>query len=154
MENRLTTNFTLAELTKSVVAERLKLDNSCPSEEVYFNLKNLAVEVLEPVRERFGQFKVTSAYRSKEVNQAVSGNPNSQHMQGLAADFEIGGSDNYEIAKWIMNSLDFDQLILEHYVPGNPDSGWVHCSYVSKDKNKRQVLTVTPDQKAYSGLVR
>jgi len=154
MENKLTTNFTLAELTKSVVPERLKLDNTCPSEEVYNNLKNLATKILEPVRERFYQFKVTSAYRSQEVNQATSGHPDSQHMKGLAADFEIGGSDNYEIAKWIMNSLDFDQLILEHYVPGNPDSGWVHCSYISKEKNKRQVLTVTPDQKAYSGLVR
>lgn len=152
-EEKLSQNFTLTELTKSAVADRLMFDNSCPSEEVYQNLKTLSMVILEPVRTRFGQFKVTSAYRSPEVNAAINSPSTSQHPLGCAADFEIGGATNYDIAEWIMNSLDFDQLILENYTPGKPYSGWVHCSYVSKEKNRRQVLTVTPHQKVYQGLV-
>lgn len=149
---KLSPNFTLAELTKSTVADRFNLNNDCPSEEVYDNLKRLALNILEPVRARFGQFKVTSAYRSKEVNKKSGGGEASTHPLGTSADFEIGGIDNYNIAEWIMNSLDFDQLILENYTLGKPYSGWVHCSYVSKEKNRRQVLTVTPDQTVMQGL--
>lgn len=150
---KLSPNFTLVELTKSTVADRFKLNNDCPSEEVYDSLKRLALNVLEPVRTRFGQFKVTSAYRSSEVNKKSGGGEDSTHTLGTTADFEIGGANNYDIAEWIMNALDFDQLILENYTPGKPYSGWVHCSYVSKEKNRRQILTVTPDQKIYQGLV-
>jgi hypothetical protein len=150
---KLSPNFTLVELTKSTVSDRFNISNDCPSEEVYDNLKRLALNILEPVRTRFGQFKVTSAYRSSKVNEKSGGGAASTHVLGTSADFEIAGATNYDVAEWIMNSLDFDQLILENYVVGKPYSGWVHCSYVSKEKNRRQVLTVTPDQTVMQGLL-
>ena len=132
---KLSPNFTLVELTKSTVADRFSLNNDCPSEEVYDNLK------------------VTSAFRSPKVNEKSGGGAASTHVLGTSADFEIGGATNYDVAEWIMNSLDFDQLILENYTVGKPYSGWVHCSYVSKEKNRRQVLTVSPDQTVTQGLI-
>lgn len=143
-DQKLSPHFTLAELTKSTAADRFGLDNDCPSQEVYDNLARLAINILEPVRTRFGQFTVTSAYRSPKVNEAVGGAKTSQHMYGYAGDFEVGGKSNFEVADWIANALDFDQLILEYYTPGKPNSGWVHCSYVSQQKNRRQILTVGP----------
>ena len=56
-----------------------------------------------------------------------------------AADFEIPGVDNRELAKWIRSELEFDQLILEIYKDNEPSSGWAHCSY-STDHNRHQSL--------------
>ena len=56
-----------------------------------------------------------------------------------AADFEIGGVDNKELATWISKNTTFDQLILEFYNEGDPNSGWVHCSAV-KGEPRKQVL--------------
>jgi hypothetical protein len=52
----------------------------------------------------------------------------------MAADFEIFGVDNNEVSDWIKENLMFDQLILEYYQPGEPNSGWIHVSY-NKDIN-------------------
>jgi hypothetical protein len=60
----------------------------------------------------------------------------------MAADIEIPGIANAELAQWIVDNLDFTQVILEFYTPGIPDSGWVHVSYVPEDLRK-QVLTAT-----------
>lgn len=151
---RLSTHFTLTELTKSTAADRYGVDNSCPSQEIYDNLERLCLNILEPVRKRFGQFVVTSGYRSPKVNELVGGAKTSQHPKGQAADFEVGGTSNFDVANWIAESLDFDQLILEFYIKGKPNSGWVHCSYISKEKNRRQILTVHPKFGTFKGLVQ
>lgn len=75
---------------------------------------------------------VSSGYRSPKVNAKAGGASTSQHVRGQAADMEIPGVSNYEVALWISKNLDFDQLILEFYTPGEPNSGWVHVSYNSK----------------------
>lgn len=137
----LSPHFTLTELTKSTVADRYGIDNTCPSDEVYDSLQKLAMNILEPTRARFGQFKVMSGYRNKKVNELISGSKDSQHPFGQAADFEIGGTTNYAIAQWIAETLDFDMLSLEQYTKGKKDSGWVHCSYISKEKNRRLIVT-------------
>lgn len=64
---------------------------------------------------------------------------NSQHTKAEAADFECPGINNAELADWIYKNLNFDQLILEFYIVGEPNSGWVHCSYVS-NKPRKQFL--------------
>ena len=56
-----------------------------------------------------------------------------------AADFEVMGTDNAELADWINKNLDYDQLILEFYTPGEPNSGWIHCSY-TPDQPRKQFL--------------
>jgi hypothetical protein len=62
-------------------------------------------------------------------------------MRGQAVDFEVPGVSNYELAKWISENLIYDQLILENYTPGQPNSGWVHCSVVS-GHNREECLTI------------
>ena len=138
----LTANFTLAEMTKSETALRKGLDNT-PGETEIANLKLLCERVLQPVRDHFGKgVKVNSGFRHPEVNAAVGGSRTSDHCQGQAADIEIPGVANAELAEWIKDNLEFRQLILEFYTPGIPDSGWVHVSYDPADL-KKQVLTAT-----------
>jgi hypothetical protein len=138
----LTKNFTLAEMTKSETALRHGMDNT-PGEQETSALKLLAEKVLQPVRDHFGRgVKVNSGFRHPEVNAKVGGSKTSDHCRGQAADIEIPGVPNAELAEWIKDNLEFRQLILEFYTPGIPDSGWVHVSYVAED-NKKQVLTAT-----------
>ena len=106
-------------------------------------LRLLAEKVLQPVRDHYGKgVKVNSGYRSPESNAAVGGSRTSDHCKGQAADIEIPGVPNAELAQWIMDNLDYTQLILEFYTPGIPDSGWVHVSY-DPDNLKKQELTAT-----------
>ena len=72
---------------------------------------------------------------------AIGSSEKSQHAKGEAADFEITGVDNIDLAIWISKYLEFDQLISEFYVEGDEDSGWVHCSYKADGKNRKQCLT-------------
>ena len=138
----LTTNFSLHELTKSETALRLDLDNT-PDDEATENLRTLCEKVLQPVRDHYGKgVKVNSAYRSPESNAAVGGSKTSDHCKGMAADIEIPGVANADLAQWIMDNLDYTQLILEFYTPGIPDSGWVHVSY-DPSNLKNQELTAT-----------
>ena len=138
----LTKNFTLEELTKSETALRHNMDNS-PGQAEVDSLLALAENVLQPVRDHFARgVKCNSGYRSLEVNQKVGGSRNSDHIRGQAADIEIPGIPNAELAEWIKDNLEYNQLILEFYTPGVPDSGWVHVSYIPED-NKKQVLTAT-----------
>jgi uncharacterized protein YcbK (DUF882 family) len=137
---KLTENFSLAEMTKSETALRLDLPND-PEPEHLENLKVLAENVLQPVRDHFGRgVKVNSAYRHPDVNKAVGGSTTSDHCKGMAADIEIPGVANADLAEWIKDNCEFRQLILEFYTPGVPDSGWVHVSYNPAD-NKKQVMT-------------
>lgn len=137
---KLTQNFTLSEMTKSETALRHGLPND-PEPDHLENMKALAENVLQPVRNYFGMgVKVNSAYRHPDVNRAVGGSTTSDHCKGMAADIEIPGVANAVLAEWIKNNLEFRQLILEFYTPGVPDSGWVHVSYNPAD-NKKQVLT-------------
>lgn len=135
---KLSANFSLAELTKTNVRQ---FDNT-PSMQVIDNLQVLVDSVLQPIRNKFGPVTVTSGYRSPEVNKAIGGSATSDHCFGFAADFEVAGVDNKELARWVADNLKFKQLILEFYTKGVPDSGWVHVSY---DKNNltQKVMTAS-----------
>lgn len=138
---KLSTNFSLAEMIKSSTAIRKGIDNT-PDEVVTANLQALVDNVLQVVRDKFGSVKVTSGYRSPLLNSSIGGSKTSQHCYGFAADFEVTGLDNKELAIWIRDNLQFTQLILEFYTEGDPNNGWVHCAYDAKDL-KAQVLTAT-----------
>ena len=136
---KLSGHFSLAELTKSQTATRKGIDNK-PTLEHIENLTELCVQILEPTRRNFGKpMVITSGYRSEELCEAIGSKSTSQHAKGEAADFEMFGIDNKELAKYIKNNLVFDQLILEFYNPDDPSSGWVHCSY-SKEENRKEAL--------------
>jgi len=138
----LSANFSLKEMTRSDAATRLGLNNT-PDDEAIDNLKTLCDKVLQPVREHFGKsVTVNSAYRSPESNAAVGGSKTSDHCKGQAADIEIAGIANAELALWIMDNLDYTQLILEFYTQGVPDSGWVHVSYDPNNLKKQELTAV------------
>ena len=133
---QLSRNFSLQELIKSDTAIRKGIDNN-PNADQIQKLKLLCENILQPVRDHFGRVKVTSGFRSPELCQAIGSSVNSQHCKAEASDFECVGIDNAELADWIHKNLNWDQLIVEYYVPGEPNSGWIHCSYVSKAPRKQ-----------------
>ena len=137
---KLSPNFSLAEMTKSDTALRLDMENE-PGDEEIDNLTALCENVLQKVRDHYGKgVKVNSGFRHPDVNGAVGGSKTSDQCKGMAADIEIPGVANAELAEWIVENCEFRQVILEFYTPGIPDSGWVHVSY-NPDDNKKQVLT-------------
>jgi hypothetical protein len=151
----LTKNFTLSEMTKSETALRHDMDNS-PDQTAISNLQVLAVHVLQPVRDHYGKgVKVNSGFRHPDVNAKVGGSKTSDHCKGMAADIEIPGVPNAELAEWIRTNLPFTQVILEFYTQGVPDSGWVHVSYDPANLKKQALTAVKQDGKTVylQGLV-
>jgi len=143
----LTANFTLSEMVKSETALRHGMDNT-PGEVEIENLKRLCEQVLQPVRDHFKTgVKVNSGFRHPEVNAKVGGSKTSDHCKGQAADIEIPGIPNADLAIWIMDNLQYTQLILEFYTPGIPDSGWVHVSYDPANLKKQNLTAVKKDGK-------
>jgi zinc D-Ala-D-Ala carboxypeptidase len=143
---KLSKNFSLEEMEKSSTAIRLGIKNKAGAGEIK-NLGDLCYEILEPVRAKFDKpVTITSGYRSPELSEAIGSKSTSQHCTGNAVDMEVLSVSNLEVALWIENHCDFDQLILEYYT-GEPNSGWIHVSY--KDgSNRKQVLTF--DGKSYT----
>ena len=137
---RLSKNFTLKEFTKSMTATRLGIDNT-PNEEHLEAAKALFENCVQKVREHWGITRISSGYRSPALNEAIGGSTRSQHSKGQAVDFECDRADNAEVCQWILDNLDFDQVILEFYTKGDPKSGWVHVSYVSPEENRKRALT-------------
>ena len=134
---KLSSNFSLRELTKSQTAERKGIDNT-PTEEHIENLKLLCENILQPIRDEWGVVSVSSGYRSQELCQAIGSVSTRQHATGQASDFECHTVDNKQLFEWVTNELDYDQAILECDT-GTPESGWLHISY-NKDGNRKQKL--------------
>ena len=135
----LSKSFTLNELTKSQEATRLGIDNT-PNEENILNLKLLCENVLQPIRDFYGMpLSVSSGYRSAALCEAIGSSSKSQHTKGQAADFEIFGVANKDLADFVVKNLDYDQCILEFWNENEPNSGWVHCSF-NASGNRKQFL--------------
>jgi hypothetical protein len=135
----LSKSFTLNELTKSQEATRLGIDNT-PNEEHIENLKILCEKILQPIRDFYGMpVSVSSGYRSAALCEAVGSSSKSQHTKGQAADFEIFGVANKDLADFVVKNLDYDQCILEFWNENEPNSGWVHCSF-NASGNRKQFL--------------
>jgi len=140
LHKKLSENFRLGELLKSNTATRLGIDNT-PTPAALENLTILTMMVLQPIRDEFGVLALSSAYRCLKLNRHLGSQDTSQHLSGQAADLEKPGVDNYVLACWIRDNLDFDQLILEFYDGIDPTSGWIHVSY-SGQKNRNECLTI------------
>lgn len=128
----MTKNFTLAELTIT----KTGLPNALPKH-LEPNLRALAENVLQPARDALGPLQVTSAYRSPAVNARVGGTSKSQHVQAQAADLKYS-KGNKVLLDWIINNLDYDQIISE-FPDASGEPQWVHVSYV-QGKNRKQKL--------------
>ena len=137
---QLSKNLMLAEVTRSETAKRKGISNM-PTPEHIENFKLLAEKVFQPIREHFGKpIILSSGYRSKALNTAVGGALSSQHCTGEAIDIDMDGTDitNAQVFNYIKDNLEFDQLIWEFGTATNPD--WVHVSYESTGKQRKQIL--------------
>jgi zinc D-Ala-D-Ala carboxypeptidase len=139
---KLSNNFTLREMEKSQTATRKGIDNKA-TPEVTKQLTELATNVLQHVRDKWGPVSINSGFRSPALNTAIGGSTTSQHCKGEAADIEVMGLDNYELAKWIDENLKFDQLILEGYDGSDANSGWIHVSWKSDTTNRQKAMTAS-----------
>ena len=137
---KLTTNLSLAEVTKSATALRRGIANE-PTIAHLEALKAVANNIFQPCRDYFGKpLAVTSGYRSEALNDLIGGSKKSQHSKGEALDLDAqvyGGFTNAELFNYIREHLTFDQLIWEFGTDQEPD--WVHCSYKSEG-NRGEVL--------------
>jgi zinc D-Ala-D-Ala carboxypeptidase len=138
---KLSKNLSLAEVTKSATAKRRLIANE-PTEEHIENLKALAENIFQPIREEFMcPIFVSSGYRSEALNEAIGGSKTSQHSKGEAFDLDAdvyGVITNADIFHYIEDRLDYDQLIWEFGTEENPD--WVHVSFKKDGSNRREKL--------------
>lgn len=128
----------LKELLFSDTATRLGINN-IPNDQCLINLQTLIYEVIEPIINKFGDIKITSGYRSPELCKAIGSSITSQHCLGMAVDCEVLGVPNKELADWVVNNLEYDQVILEFWEKDKINSGWVHISY-NKGNNRKMYL--------------
>ena len=133
---RISKHISYKEAVGSDYAKQKGISNK-PNEEQVENMKLLAEEVFEPLREWVdAPIKVNSMFRSKELNSAIKGSLKSSHLNGEAMDItSMGGKSNLEMFHWIKDNLEFDQLIWEF----GKEPKWLHVSF-SKDNNRKQVL--------------
>ena len=137
---QLSKNLVLAEVIRSETANRKGISNM-PTPEHIENFKKLAENVFQPIRDHFGvPIYISSGYRSKALNKAIGGSLTSQHCQGEAIDIDMDGTSitNKQIFDFIKDNLVFDQMIWEFGTDKNPD--WVHVSYESTGKQRKQIL--------------
>lgn len=125
----------MGELCASTTADAHNIKNTPPLQETG-NLKALAENVLDPLREWYGKpIYVNSGYRNPQLNRLVGGAPSSQHMKGEAADITAGSkAENKKLFDYIKSNLPFDQVIDEK------DYSWVHVSFKRDGSNRKQVL--------------
>ncbi len=137
----LSKNFTLNEMCKSSTALRCGIRNE-PNSDQMLAMVYVAENILQPVRDFYGvPFIPSSGFRCLELNRQIGSRDESQHTKGEAVDFEVPGVANMDLAVWIANNLQFDQLILEFWKESDPHAGWVHCSY-KKQGNRKEILTI------------
>lgn len=137
---QLSKNLVLAEVMRSETAKRKGISNM-PTPEHIENFKKLAENVFQPIRDHFAKpIHISSGYRSAALNKAIGGAASSQHCSGEAIDIDMDGTDitNAEVFNYIKENLEFDQLIWEFGTDTNPD--WVHVSYESTGRQRKQIL--------------
>lgn len=157
-----TPNFKQYEIARSDYAIRNNIDNK-PSLIVLNNAVGVAINCMQPIRNKFGVVQVNSWYRSEPLERVMAadgfrkwciknGKPptdtswneyfaRKQHPKGNAVDFEVPGVANDDVFEWCKKNLKFDQLIREFAKAGDPSSGWVHISWVPEG-NRQEVLHI------------
>jgi zinc D-Ala-D-Ala carboxypeptidase len=139
---RLSKNFVLSEITRSNTAKRLGIKNE-PTKKHLANIQRLVTELIQPMRDALGPIRISSGYRSPQLNRAIGGSTKSQHCKAEALDLQFwkdGQMCNEEIYNWVLKSgLEFDQMINEF------DFSWIHIS-LREERNRKQVLEAYKDK--------
>ena len=149
MKDNISKHITYDEATVSSKAKELKINND-PDSKQLINMKLLAENIFEKVREHFDTpIYISSFFRSSKLNTKLKGSSTSQHCANVGAAMDIDadvykGVTNSEIFNYILENLNFDQLIWEFGNDENPD--WVHVSYVSDVLNRKEVLKAYKDK--------
>jgi len=145
---KLSKNLTLKEAIKSNTATRKGIDNT-PDQWAINNLKAVAENIFQPIRDHFGvPIGVSSGFRGKDLNKAIGGSKYSQHMIGEALDLDAdmyGKVTNAEIFNYVKNNLEWDQMIWEFGDEEEPN--WVHISYKDDGPNRKQIKRARRDEK-------
>lgn len=115
LDMMLSDDFRLGEFIESETAQLYHIDNS-PTWEVVLHLHHLCREVLQPLRRHYGRpIRIASGYRCEALNELVHGVGNSLHLCGCAADLHLPDIDTGRAwYHWIVDNLDFDQVLLEY----------------------------------------
>lgn len=122
-------NFKYKEFIFSETAISNNILNN-PNEKQWQNIEKLAVNVLQPIRNEFGKIKISSGFRSQELNTLIKGNKYSNHCKGEAADIKsLENIPLIQITNWIVNNLLFRTLIFEF-------NKWIHIDYRENHNNK------------------
>lgn len=140
--NRLSDHVTYNEAIHSQTAVRHGIDNNIPPE-LLQNAIDTAENIYEPIRKHFGPVYISSFYRCAKLNRLVRGKKTSGHVKAEAIDLDCdvwGGCTNMELAIWVRDNLEFDQLIFEG-VRSDGTGGWIHISY-RKGRNRKQILNI------------
>ena len=135
----LTKNLSLQEATKSNTAIRLGIDNT-PNQATIETMIETAEKIFQPLRDKLGAIRVSSFYRSPELNRAIGGSKSSQHCKGEAIDMQGILASNKILFDSACELEEFDQIIWEFGTLEEPD--WVHVSY-SPTNNRKQILRAT-----------
>lgn len=140
MDNKISKNITYKEAVYSQTAKRIGIENK-PNDEQMANMFSIAEMIFQPLRSWVGgPIKITSFFRSPELNRVIGGSKSSQHCKGQAMDLDdvYGHKTNAEMFMYIRENLNFDQLIWEFGTDENPS--WIHVSYVDAQENRNRCL--------------
>lgn len=141
---QLSKNLSLAEMIRSESAKRAGINNM-PTKEHLESMKVLAEKIFQPIRDYFKRpVHLSSGYRSEALNALIKGaSKTSQHSKGEAIDIDMDGTEitNKQVFDYIKDNLEFDQLIWEFGTDNNP--AWVHVSFNSKGRQRKQILKAT-----------
>ena len=115
-------SFKYKEFVFSNTAIRKGIQN-IPTENQWLNIERLASNVLQPIRNQFGPIRISSGFRSEQLNISIGGSSTSNHCRGEASDFiPIYDISLFEITEWIYKNLKFRTLIYEF-------NEWIHIDY-------------------------
>lgn len=141
--NRISEHISYNEAVHSQTASRKGIDNT-PDDEQLLAMMLTAECIYEPIRAAHGPIYISSFFRSKKLNKAVGGSSTSQHVKGEAIDLDCdvwGRLTNMELAAWVRDNLEFDQMIKEG-VGADGTGGWIHISYRA-GRNRKQILNIS-----------
>ncbi len=139
LNTSLSIDFKLWEFVKSPTADRNGIAN-IPSKTEIARLRKLCAKILQPARDALGSLKISSGFRSEELNQLVGGSPTSDHRLGFAADVIPVNGNTRNLAEWVVkNCPQFDQVILEFGTLENPN--WIHLSIAPRAR--KEILRTT-----------